>query len=624
MKQTLVHILLLMGLVGNLQGQMAIDTIRLPEVKIEHNRLQTHSIGTHLVILTTQIIGESSSQKLSDCLANHSSVYIKQYGALATPTFRGTSSSHTLVLWNGIPLNSIANGLLDFSITPVQGFEKIAIVHGGDASVFGSGAMGGSIHLNSIPDFKNQKEIKLRNEQGSYGLLSQVISLNHSTDKLAFNLSLTSLTDENSFSYTNTTQRGHPTVVNDYGKIESKSRKLNLAYKHDNTTKFAVAYWRSVYDREVPQNMTTPFSDAIQYDKTNNLLLSATHFFTDGVITLKRAFLEEDFRYTEQLKNIDSKYLTNSKITDVDVKVNKGSFLYNLGGNFTKQSVINNNYLDTRQLEKQKAIFSSVQYNYDFMSINTVLRKQWQTTFKVPLIASLGFSADITKQLSIRFKYNRNFRSPTFNDSFWAGAGANGNPDLTPEDACNKEFGFDINTAYFKFKATAYNLDISDMILWQQMDNGSWIPNNIKQVWSRGLETRLKVQTKNISLIGNYAFTKSTNEISSDPLDISVGKQLRYVPLHKGGFAIIVNESDFAFILNQNYTGEVITSHGALENKTLPYFILTNIAITYSSDFVPISIEVKVKNLMDKSYTTYQNYPNPGRELLLTLNYTIN
>ena len=623
MKQTLIHILLLMGLAGNLQGQMAMDTISLPEVKLEHNRLQTHSIGTHLVTLSPEIIGESSSQKLSDCLVNHSSVYIKQYGALATPTFRGTSSSHTLVLWNGIPLNSIANGLLDFSITPVQGFEKIAIVHGGDASVFGSGAMGGSIHLNSIPDFKQQKEMKLTSEQGSYGLLSQGISLKHSTDKLAFNLSLTSLTDENSFTYTNTTQRGHPTVVNDYGKIEAKSGKLNLAYKYDSTTKFAVAYWSSANDREVPQNMTTPFSDAKQYDKTNNLLLSATHFFTDGVITLKRAFLEEDFRYTELLKNIDSQYLTNSNITDVDVKINKGGFLYNLGGNFTKQSVINNNYRDSRQLEKQSAIFSSVQYNYDFLSMNTVLRKQWQTTFSVPLIPSLAFSADITKQLSIRFKYNRNFRSPTFNDRFWAGAGANGNPDLTPEDAWNKEFGFDINTPYFKFKATAYNLDISDMILWQQVDNGSWMPNNIKQVWSRGLETSLKVHTKNLSIVGNYAFTKSTNEIATNPLDISVGEQLRYVPLHKGGIAFIVKEDDFTFIVNQNYTGEVITSHGALENKTLPYFILTDIAITYSPAFIPVSIEGKVKNLMDKSYTTYQNYPNPGRELLLTLNYII-
>ena len=79
MKQTLIQILLLMGLAGNLQGQMAMDTIRLPEVKLEHNRLQTHSIGTHLVVLTPEIIGESTSQKLSDCLVNHSSVYIKQY-----------------------------------------------------------------------------------------------------------------------------------------------------------------------------------------------------------------------------------------------------------------------------------------------------------------------------------------------------------------------------------------------------------------------------------------------------------------------------------------------------------------------------------------------------------------
>jgi iron complex outermembrane receptor protein len=603
---------------------MAVDTIILPEVKLEHNRLQTHSIGTYIEELSPELIGETSSQQLSDCIAKHSSVYIKQYGALATPTFRGTSSSHTLVLWNGIPLNSIANGLLDFSITPIHGFEKIAIVHGGDASVFGSGAMGGSIHLNSIPESTLYKEIKLTSEQGSFGLLSQGLSLKHSTAKLAVNISLNSLMDENSFTYTNTTQRGHPKVVNDYGKIESKSGKVNLSYRYNSTTKFAVAYWSLANDREVPQNMTTPFSDAKQYDKSNNLLISTTHFFVDGVITFKRAFLEEDFRYTEYLKNIDSKYLTTSNITDVDVKINKGGFLYNLGGNFVKQSVINNNYMDTRQFEKQGAIFSSLQYNYDFLSINTVLRKQWQTAFAVPLIPSLAFSTNLTKQLSIRFKYNRNFRSPSFNDRFWAGAGANGNPNLTPEDGWNKEFGCDINTPYFKFKTTAYNLHISDMIIWQQMDNGSWIPNNIKKVWSRGLETSLKVQTKNISLIGNYAFTKSTNEITTDPLDISVGKQLRYVPLHKAGFAFIVKEDDLTFTINQNYTGEVITSYGTLENKTLPCFILTDITISYSPDFIPFSIKGKVKNLMDKSYTTYQNYPNPGRELLLTLNYTIN
>ena len=161
------------------------------------------------------------------------------------------------------------------------------------------------------------------------------------------------------------------------------------------------------------------------------------------------------------------------------------------------------------------------------------------------------------------------------------------------------------------------------MILWQQMDNGSWMPNNIKQVWSRGLETSLKIQTKNLSVIGNYAFTKSTNEIATDPLDVSVGEQLRYVPLHKGGIAFVVKEDDIRFTVNQNYIGQVVTSYGELENNTLPYFILTDIAVAFFPSIIPVSIEGKVKNLMNKNYQTYQNYPNPGRELLLTINYTI-
>ena len=114
MKQTLAYILFFLGFVHIALGQTVMDTVNLPEVKLQHSRLQTHSIGTDIEVLSPELIGESSSQQLSDCIANHSSVYIKQYGALATPTFRGTSSSHTLGLWNGIPLNSIANGLLDF------------------------------------------------------------------------------------------------------------------------------------------------------------------------------------------------------------------------------------------------------------------------------------------------------------------------------------------------------------------------------------------------------------------------------------------------------------------------------------------------------------------------------
>ena len=39
-----------MGLAGNLQGQMAMDTISLPEVKLVESRVKIHSIGSNIDI----------------------------------------------------------------------------------------------------------------------------------------------------------------------------------------------------------------------------------------------------------------------------------------------------------------------------------------------------------------------------------------------------------------------------------------------------------------------------------------------------------------------------------------------------------------------------------------------
>ena len=162
------------------------------------------------------------------------------------------------------------------------------------------------------------------------------------------------------------------------------------------------------------------------------------------------------------------------------------------------------------------------------------------------------------------------------------------------------------------------------MILWQQMENGNWIPNNIKQVWSRGVEAKAKFKIRELSIAGNYAFTRSTNELKTNRLDNTVGEQLRYVPLEKGNISFTLTKDNLQFSLNTSYTGEVITNHSTPNNKTLDSFTLTDIAIRYSFEKLPFTLKGKVKNLLDKNYTTYQNYPNPGRELLLTINYTIN
>ena len=79
----------------------------------------------------------------------------------------------------------------------------------------------------------------------------------------------------------------------------------------------------------------------------------------------------------------------------------------------------------------------------------------------------------------------------------------------------------------------------------------------------------------------NYSLTKSTRQINTNNLDISVGQQLRYVPLHKGVAAINFLEQDFSFSLRTSYTGEVITSYALPNNKKLDAFVLTDFSIKY-------------------------------------------
>ena len=622
MKKKLIYTYLTLFLAFNAQGQMAFDTIKLPEVRLMESKLSNHDIGIHVDVINTELLAEGSSVDLGNLISGSSSLFVKSYGALATPTFRGTSSSHTLVLWNGIPINSLANGLSDLSGIYCHKYKDIYIVRGGDASIFGSGAIGGSIHLNT--ELVEKKEILLSNTKGSYGLSSQAIDFSFNNQNLFVSGGLHYLNHVNDFEYVNITQIGRPLSVNDYGVIKLSSYNLDILYQLNKNTKYGLNYWASNLDREVSQNMTTPFSDAKQLDDNKRLLISLNHNINKLRIILKQAYLQEDFSYTEVSKNIFSNYLSKSYISDVDIKFLKNNYSFNLGAAFTNNRLDNNNYTSNLKTEKSFAVFSSLQYKLNNLVLNHVLRKEWQTTFKVPLIPTISFDFKLTNSINFRAKYNRSFRSPTFNDRFWVGSGSNGNIFLKPEESWNKEAGVDFNLKDISFSITAYNLNINDMILWGQTEIGNWTPSNVKKVFSRGVEVSTKIMFNKLIFTGNYTYTKSTNERATTALDNSVGQQLRYVPLHKGNFNISIVDGDLQFSLNNSFTGEVVTTYGEQENNTLDSFVLTDFAIKYKLNFLPISYQIKVKNLMDKYYITYENYPNPGRELLLTINYIIN
>ena len=122
----------------------------------------------------------------------------------------------------------------------------------------------------------------------------------------------------------------------------------------------------------------------------------------------------------------------------------------------------------------------------------------------------------------------------------------------------------------------------------------------------------------------NYSITKTTSEKASNDLDISVGQQLRYVPKNKLNTTLLYVEGKLISFLNITFTDEVITSYSSGDNKKLEAYTLVSAGTSYKLFNEDLKLDLRVLNLTNQQYQTYLNYPNPGREYVLSINYTIN
>ena len=204
-------LLALVGMVslGVLSAQPADSTaIVLPVVHLHDMRLSDLSTGQTVTSLDSTLLASYQADPLEKVLQENTPVFIKSYGTgnLATTSFRGTGASHTAVYWQGLPINSPSLGLTDFSLIPTSFFDGIAILSGGGSTLYGSGAIGGSVHFNSLPVFKKRSDVSLGQKIGSYGLSHSSITLKFSDKKWFSKTLLTHRNATNDFPYTNTVQ----------------------------------------------------------------------------------------------------------------------------------------------------------------------------------------------------------------------------------------------------------------------------------------------------------------------------------------------------------------------------------------------------------------------------------
>jgi outer membrane receptor protein involved in Fe transport len=140
------------------------------------------------VPMSTSVIGEeeiesSSTAALDDLLRTITGLHMPLTSSEVTGTagqrfsMRGLGGNRALVLLDGVPMHDAYHGTVAWQKTGLGSIQQIEVVRGGNASLFGNYALGGTVNVITRPVQSN--EVRLDLSLGSFSTSRAALSVDH-------------------------------------------------------------------------------------------------------------------------------------------------------------------------------------------------------------------------------------------------------------------------------------------------------------------------------------------------------------------------------------------------------------------------------------------------------------
>ena len=657
------------------------DTVYLQSVEVTSSYISNKvSKNTMERKIDTAIIKRLETVSLSQLLIQHSPVFIKTYGpgSTASASFRGTTASHTLVLWNGMQLNSPTLGEVDFSTIPVFFTDEISLQWGSKTSA-NSGGLGGVVNIGNTQKFNDGLILDVRQTYGSFNTWGSYVTLGYSGKNIMARVKAYRNSSDNDFTYTNIATIPHQEMKQknadfvDYGFMP----ELQVRFKNSLLT---LVSWNQFSHRNYPQIMPNVFNNTQEYadnDFSRNLL-SYKYYWNSGRVEVKSAYFHEKQNYfLESYTSNGNPVTQNNSLNKSDVFrqiVDLQQDLYKSWKLYAKiqydyEKVESSNYSPMPELVEGGLVGSVVSTGsttgcktrsllsfyaavdgkiYKDLDLRLTLRNDLVCRDVTPVAsqnvtpvasekmksegffptATLVYRLPFVKGLNFNLGYSHNYRNPSLNDLYW---NPGGNENLKSEKG--KTFDLDVNYFYEKdnfnvdVKAGLYYSKVQDWIQWVPTNYRYWMPKNVSEVFARGLELHFDANYKyalwSFSLSGNYVYSHTTDESAYAQQYGSDGKQLIYIPLHHANAFAEVKWKTWNLNYTFEFTGERNTSMNDNEffAYQLPYYMLHH--ISFGKQLNKFRLELRVNNLTDADYQTVLWRAMPGRSYEIYLEFKL-
>ncbi len=582
---------------------------KLDTIYLSDQNLKTFNIGQKQFQLSDSLIRQNNFA-LTDLLQRHTPIYFRQngYGMVSSPSFRGTTASQTAVLWNGIGINSSLTGQSDFNTLLTANFTNIDVKFGGGSVIYGTGAIGGSIHLNQNIGKNIEEQHQFQVAYGSFSTLESRYAFQKQFNVLKLKLAFARRQSENDYKISDQNRQ------NENGQFHMNS--LDAVLRYDLSDHNVLSYFSNFTFGERHFSLIRSTDPRTKYDNldTRNMI-EWRSTFNRIQSKLKVAYLTEKFTYFDNLSR-DTSSSSNVETQWLQYELLYSLYRMKINAIFNYQ----NAQAEGNQLENAVRDIAglSVLFQHQFTekwSYEVTLRQDLNDDFENPLLFSFGSKWSLDRQWSIRAHASKNYRLPTFNDLFWANAG---NPNLTPETAYQTELG--IHYKWDKFldiSLTGYYNDITNMIRWLPNELGIWQPQNTQEVETYGGEATLQLnydlaEHQTVELISNYAYTISENQ--------ETGNQLIYVPFHTANANLIYSNKHWDLGLTWLFNGSVFTQTDNNPNRKVEHYNLTDLHVSRRfPKFFNSKLSLRAMNIFDLAYEAVDNRPMPGRALTFQL-----
>jgi vitamin B12 transporter len=589
-------------------------SVNLNDVRVVSSRTTVHlkNIPQKIEILTPEKLDGLPSDNLAEALKRATNIDIIQYpGLSASIGMRGfapqaMSKGYVLLLVNGIPLGTQNLASLDLG-----NIEKVEVLKGTSASLYGSQAMGGVINLiTKTASMSGKGNISL--SAGSFGALaisggtSAIIS-----DKVNFGVSFSRrvqqkdyrigsnnllgldeteklMLDKKSFGdrMLNSAWELNSLSANlNYKPFSNFSSSFNLLYSFGTDIETPGTYWGAYGYTKKDLGMLN-LSGNLQY-KTGQNLITLLPYFTIEKSPSYSGLGESDFKDFESTsREYGIKLQDNYSFHDLTLTggIDYGKSDYS-SERFKSKGIYDNPYRPDNYTENV-AGFAQLSFvhgsfaanagaRYDFYRFHTDKNDSIKSPGGSENYSTFNPSAGISYTFLSKFRVHSSVGTGFLIPDAYKVAGKyvgyynyEGNPDLKPEESVTWDAGITADAKNFSFDLTFFSTNYKNKIIDQKLASGARSYTNAQTAKMSGLEIsgtydfgaladlRYKLEVfANFTFLAKADFDETLK--SSKGADSTVTRGIQYVRKTNGNFGVLFNNSKgFSVKLTGRYMGQ--------------------------------------------------------------------